>query len=211
MSRLIRGAEVAGPPLRLGQRDPEPDTFVPTFANGNATSGKPEQTALQVAFQRGVAEGMRQRADEIIRQHEAAREPLARVALAVERELAELRGDLYRQTVSMAAALAECWLREIAVINPTVFLAALREAMQPLEHLDDITVKLHPDDYRTLRDGIAAGEEEFLQFARLRLVADAQIEAGGVVAESEGGSVDARLRTRIEHALGVIGAGRDAG
>jgi len=210
--------------LRLGPRDPETDTFVPAFASGSQTSGfqastadrdsrfgAREHTAQQVAFERGVAEGMRRRADEITRQHEAAREPLARVALAVERELGVLRGDLYRQTVSMAAALAECWLREIAAINPTVFLAALREAMQPLEHLDDITVKLNPDDYSTLRDGIAAGAEEYLQFARLRIVADARIEAGGVVAESEGGSVDARLRTRIEHALGVIGAGHDAG
>jgi flagellar biosynthesis/type III secretory pathway protein FliH len=162
----------------------------------------------QDQFQRGVLEGRRLQEADAQRKLEAAREPIAHLAGAMNTATAELRANLDRDAASLATAIAESWLKQIVSLNPSAFLAALSDAVAPLSHLDDITVRLNPADYKTLAEGIAADEQSFLQFASLRITPDASVAVGGAVAESRGGTVDARLNTRIDRARELIAAER---
>jgi flagellar biosynthesis/type III secretory pathway protein FliH len=155
-------------------------------------------------FERGMQEGMRQCEFELEQRLEAARLPLEQLAARVGVELAKLREGLYTQAAELAAALAEAWLGRLVAINTTVFTAALHDALEPLAHQDDITVRLNPEDYRTLRDGLETGDESFMAFESLRIVADAGVERGGAIAESAGGTVDACLATRTQRALEAL-------
>jgi flagellar biosynthesis/type III secretory pathway protein FliH len=155
-------------------------------------------------FERGVQEGMRRRDAEVQKRLQAAAEPLRNLASQVEEQLARQQQDTYRQAARLAAALAKAWLGRMVCINETAFLAALEDAMAPLAHLDEITAHLHPSDYEALRAGIAAGDELFQAYRTLQIVADPEVEQGGVVTTSAGGSVDARIATRIERALEAI-------
>ena len=214
--------------MRLWETGPAHDEFLPTWLPDETIAEQPRKfprdwleveaiiekrlasfedrhnSECDEAYERGIQEGMRRQEEVVQKKLEAAREPIAHVAAAVEQELAAGRESTYRQITRLTSALAESWLRSMVAINPHVFTVALRDALEPLSHLDRITVRMSPADHRCLKEGIAAGEEEFLEFAELKVLADPKVDMGGAVAESAGGSVDCRLSTRLEQALKII-------
>jgi flagellar biosynthesis/type III secretory pathway protein FliH len=159
-------------------------------------------------FERGLLEGRRLQEADAQRKLDAAREQLAKLAATVNDAIAGLRASLDRDAALLASAIAESWLKQIVSLNPGAFLSALSDATAPLAHLDDIVVRLNPADYKTLADGIASGDQTALEFAGFRITPDATIAVGGAVAESRGGTVDARLSTRIDRARELIAAER---
>jgi flagellar biosynthesis/type III secretory pathway protein FliH len=162
------------------------------------------QQECQEHCERGVREGMRRRDAEVQKRLQAAAEPLQHLVSEVETLLARQQQDTYRQAARLASALATAWLGRMVCLNETVFLAALEDALAPLKHLDEITAHLHPSDYAVLKAGVASGDELFQAYSGLQIVADPEVEQGGVVTTSAGGSVDARIATRIERALEAI-------
>jgi flagellar assembly protein FliH len=155
-------------------------------------------------YEHGVQEGMRRRDAEVQKRLQAAAVPFKDLLAKVELHLSRQQHDTYRQAAKLAAALATAWLGRLVQLNETAFLAALEDAMAPLSHLDDITARLHPADCEVLKAGIASGDELFGSCASLKIVADPDVERGGAVTTSSGGSVDARMATRIERALEAI-------
>jgi flagellar assembly protein FliH len=65
-----------------------------------------------------------------------------------------------------------------------------------------VTVRVHPQDLAL----VAEGAEEALQARGARLMADPAVERGGVLVESDVGSIDARLATRWAQAAAAFGS-----
>lgn len=65
-----------------------------------------------------------------------------------------------------------------------------------------VTVRVHPQDLAL----VAEGAEEALQARGARLLADAAVERGGVLVESDVGSIDARLAMRWSQAAAAFGS-----
>jgi len=163
----------------------------------------------ETQFERGVQEGMRRQEEEVARKIAAAAGPLAAIQTAVTTRLDEDHSQIYNQAASLAAALGEVWLGNIVAIHPGAFQAALTDALAPLKHLDNIKVHLNPDDHQFLTTELQAGRILGDGQATIHLVADPEIPKGGAVANSSGGTVDARLRTRIERALEIVSPNGD--
>ena len=232
MSKPLRAVQVDECPINLREFQPADAEFRPVYAENIAHRPAVKQfprnwveleraieTRLQAfeerhhaecqdQFQRGVLEGRRLQEAEAQRKLEAAQKQIALLAETVNKTIVDLRTALDRDAAALASAIAESWLMQVVCLNPTAFLAALRDVTAPLSHLDDITVRLNPADYKTLADGIAAGDQPSLEFADFRITPDASIALGGALAESRGGSVDARLSTRIDRARELIAAER---
>ena len=71
-----------------------------------------------------------------------------------------------------------------------------------LQSARQIRVLVHPDDHAL----VAAGAAEALQARGARLIAQADIERGGCLVESDLGQIDARIATRWEQAAAVLGS-----
>ncbi|MCI0524631.1 MAG: hypothetical protein L0Y75_05140, partial [Acidobacteria bacterium] len=221
LSKPLRAVQIDECPIRLREFQLAAASFRPVYADSVAHPPAVKQfprnwveleraieTRLQAfddrhhaecrdQFERGVLEGRRLQEAEAQRKLDAAQKQMALLVDTVNKSIADLRASLDRDASALASAIAESWLKQIVSLNPSAFLAALRDATAPLSHLDDITVRLNPADYRTLAEGIAAGDRASLEFADFRITPDASIAVGGAVAESRGGTVDARLNTRI--------------
>ena len=101
-----------------------------------------------------------------------------------------------------AVQLARQVVRHELSTRPEIVAKVAQEAVNAIvlsaRHL---RVRLHPDDHQHVIDG--AGEA--LKARDARLVADATIEPGGCIVDSDLGQVDARIGTRWAAAAAVFG------
>jgi flagellar biosynthesis/type III secretory pathway protein FliH len=77
--------------------------------------------------------------------------------------------------------------------------------------MSKVRVRMNPRDLDTLRTALGDEDVLFQGLPDLELVTDPQIDVGGAVAESRGGSVDARVTTRMQAALALLESDPDAG
>jgi flagellar assembly protein FliH len=235
LSKPLRGLQLDVEPVYLGARAQHAPAFIASEKNGPVAPALERRlprtwTELETlleerlaafeerrrkeeaeAFERGVQEGLRRQHSSVDQRIAAARRPLSNVAQAVQSELALLREDMYRQTSELAAALTATLVGRLLQLNPAAFLPALRDALEPLRHMDDIRVRLNPTDHETLKAGLGSGEDIFTGLDQIEVVSDANVAAGGAVAESRGGTVDARLETRLKTAIQLLSAGSHVG
>jgi flagellar assembly protein FliH len=221
---LIRHARVAGDAYRVDASGPVSHGFQTAFT---ATPGADLPLALprtwsqvealvekrlalfearhsaerQEAFERGRIEGRREQESEVTHRLEAAREPWQKLQAAVRKELSTYHDELYRGTTELAAALARAWLGSVVEVNPAVFEAGIRQALEALGEQEQIEVKLHPEDYEAFRQGQHDPDALLMEPAAVTVVADPQVDRGGAVATARGGTADARLSVRVQKAL----------
>ena len=159
------------------------------------------QLECEEAFKRGRVEGRRQQETEVRERLEAAAGPWRILQAAVEGELSAYREELYRASTELSAALARAWLGRVVEQNPHVFEAGLRQALEALGDQEEIEVHLHPDDFNTYREGLYEPDTVLSDARGFTLKADAQVDRGGAIATSRGGTADARLSVRVQKAL----------
>jgi len=80
----------------------------------------------------------------------------------------------------------------------------MRDALEPLRHLDKITIRINPVDYETLKRGLNTGDSACIEFGSVDVAPDPTVERGGAISTSDGGSVDARLKTRIKRTMELL-------
>ncbi len=151
-------------------------------------------------FERGVQEGIRQSASTMA----AASGPIDSIVERLDGEIIQYWDQLYAQAATLASAIASQWFVDLVSINPHVFLSAMHDALEPLRHLDKITIRINPEDYETLKSGLNKGDIACLEFGSVDVVPDPAVQRGGAISTSEGGSVDARLKTRIRRTMELL-------
>lgn len=107
-----------------------------------------------------------------------------------------------------AVQLARQVLRSEIASNPAIVSQVASEAVGAvLLSARHITVHVNPHDLPL----VAEGAEEALKARGARLVADAAIERGGVLVESDLGSIDARVASRWTQAANALGTDTEWG
>ncbi len=118
-------------------------------------------------------------------------------------ELSALEGQMAEALARAAVQMARQVLRSELQAAPERVAAVAAEAVNAvLLSARQITVQCHPQDLPL----IAEGADEALKARGARLVANAQIGRGGVLVESDVGSIDARIATRWAQAAAALGA-----
>jgi flagellar assembly protein FliH len=114
-----------------------------------------------------------------------------------------LQQDMAGTLAAAATALARQVVRSELATRPEQVAVVAQEALETLLlSARHITVRVHPDDHAL----VAQGAADTLAARGARLLADAGIERGGCVVESDIGIIDASIETRWRRAAAALGS-----
>jgi flagellar assembly protein FliH len=154
------------------------------------------------AFAKGFAQGERSGQEAANQRGEAM---LRRLTQTLQ-ELTDLRSQMIRQTerqmVELALAVARRIVHREVSIDPDLLLAMARVALDRLGDAAQITVRLNPDDYRS----VGGSRISQLTASNVTVVADGRIPRGGCQIDSDMGTLEAGIDAQIhEIAQALLG------
>lgn len=121
-------------------------------------------------------------------------------------ELGALEQQIASSVARIATQLARQVVRSELKTQPALVVQVAIDAVNAvLMSARQITVYVHPDDQPL----VAQGAGEVLAARGARLVGQATIERGGVLIESDAGTIDARIGARWSQAVQALGTGVD--
>lgn len=103
------------------------------------------------------------------------------------------------ELVRLAMAVAERVVYDHVAIDPNVVLESVRHALTRIVGREIVTVRVNPADAEILRkhrEGTAASND----VEHLRIVEDQRVDRGGVVVETDAGTIDAKISTQLREA-----------
>lgn len=129
--------------------------------------------------------------------------PVAALLVQFQQGLDGLEHALAQRLAGIALQMARQVVRSELQTSATLVVDVTQEALaEVLLSARHITVKVHPEDLPLIAGGCA----DAVEARGARLVADAHIERGGCLVESDLGVVDARLSTRWAAAVTAMGS-----
>jgi flagellar assembly protein FliH len=103
------------------------------------------------------------------------------------------------ELVKLAMAIAERIVHEQISVDPNVVLENVRQSLTRLIGREVVTLRVNPADLdiiRQHREAIVASND----VEHLRIVEDQRVDRGGVVVETDAGTIDAKISTQIQEA-----------
>jgi flagellar assembly protein FliH len=145
---------------------------------------------------RGEADAIRARAAAEGREEglAGATELVAYAAVVRSRILAESEPQL----VELAFAVARCVLERIVERDRDAVADVAARALEGVLQREDVRLRVHPEDAATLREAEPRLSDQLTRARCIAIVVDPSVSRGGVIVETEAGSVDARLATQLE-------------
>ncbi len=138
----------------------------------------------------------------------SATEVMARAAL----ERQDLLASSEPQLLDLAFAVAQRILTRVVERDRDAVVDIASRALEAVRQRIDVRLRVHPDDLASLRDAEPRLIERLVRAPCIALLGDSSIGRGGVVVETEAGTVDARLATQLEglrRALGDASVSRE--
>ena len=109
------------------------------------------------------------------------------------------------EIVRLAMAIAERIVHEQITVDPNVVIENVRSALTRLVSREVVTLRVNPADLETMRhhrDAVVSASD----IENLRIIEDQRVDRGGVVVETEAGTIDAKISTQLREARRVIRA-----
>ncbi len=107
------------------------------------------------------------------------------------------------ELVRLALGIAERVLHQQVALDRGVVVEMAKTAIARLIERDSVTVRVNPADLESMRNHrdelMAIGD-----IRNLRLLEDKRIDRGGVVVETDAGTIDARISTQLDEARKVL-------
>jgi flagellar assembly protein FliH len=195
--------------------DDGPIAAAPGFPGGGIAA--PERAPTPVELARREAEALLEAARREAQQlREAARaeglaagraegrDALARAAEnlgAVARELAGYKPALYEeareQVVELALALVGRLLGPLAEGDEQAVVRVVERALLLLSDRETLTLRVHPQDLRSVLDAKPHLLETFDGIQKLTVLEDPAVRRGGCLAQTPASEIDARLETQV--------------
>ncbi|MGB6985089.1 MAG: FliH/SctL family protein [Candidatus Aquilonibacter sp.] len=164
-----------------------------------ARSTKLESDARETGREQGYAAGKSAAEDELAPAITTIRELIESVRAQRNAVIAAAEPELAR----LAMAIAERVIHHELQTNQNVIVENVRQALTRLVSREVVTLRVNPVDLDTLRhhrdDIVAAGDVE-----HLRIVEDQRVDRGGVVVETDAGTIDSKVSTQLREARRAI-------
>jgi flagellar assembly protein FliH len=107
------------------------------------------------------------------------------------------------ELVRLALGIAERVLHQQIALDRGVVIEMAKTAIARLIERDTVTVRVNPADLERMREHrdelIAIGD-----IRNLRVVEDQRVDRGGVVVDTEAGTIDARIATQLDEARKIL-------
>jgi flagellar assembly protein FliH len=107
------------------------------------------------------------------------------------------------ELVRLAMAIAERVIHQQIASDPNVVVENVRQALTRLISREMVTLRVNPADLETIRqyrDSIVTSSD----VEHLRIVEDQRVDHGGVVIETDAGTIDAKIATQLREARRAI-------
>ena len=158
-----------------------------------------EQQARQSAHDEGFAAG-REAADREMNDMLATMRGLLEMAHAERHKIME---SAEPELVRLALGIAERVLHQQVALDRGVVVEMAKTAIARLIERDTVTVRVNPADLERMREHrdelVAIGD-----IRNLRVIEDARVDRGGVIVETDAGTIDARISTQLDEARKVL-------
>lgn len=172
-------------------------------ANGSAAQieAAASQRGLAAGEERGRDAGeasVREMVETMTQLLQSARAERSKVIESAEPELLKL-----------ATAIAERVVHAHLAVAPETVVELARNALQRLAGRETVVVRVNPRDIEILR----AQRDRLLEVhdtEGLRIIADQRVDRGGVVVETEVGTIDAKISTQLREARRVLNVDDDS-
>ena len=157
----------------------------------------------QEARKRGHGEGFaagRDAADRDMNDMLGTMRGLLEMARAERHKLIE---DAEPELVRLAIGIAERVLHQQVALDRGVVVEMAKTAIARLIERDSVTVRVNPANLERMRDH----RDELMAIGdinNLRLLEDKRVDRGGVVVETDAGTIDARIGTQLDEARKVL-------
>jgi flagellar assembly protein FliH len=107
------------------------------------------------------------------------------------------------ELVRLAVGIAERVLHQQIALDRGVVVEMAKVAISRLVDKESVTVRVNPGDLERMREH----RDELLsngEIKNFRVVEDQRVDRGGVVVETDGGTIDARISTQVNEAKRVL-------
>ena len=158
-----------------------------------------EEAARKTGFDQGQADGQAAAGAEVETMLTTMR-GLVDVARAERHKIIE---GAEPEIIRLAMLLAEKIVHQQISIDKGVVLSMARAAIARLVNRETVTVRVNPADIETIRehkDRMMANTE----IEHLRMVEDNRVDPGGIVMETESGTIDAKVGTQLREAKRLL-------
>jgi type III secretion protein L len=143
----------------------------------------------QDGFQAGYQEGLAQ-----------VTELLVRARADYDQSLRNSQQDM----LNLAFRIAEKIIGKKVEMDQQVILDIVKQALQTVRQSKQVTIRVHPDDARLMRENEEVMMETLGHGRIIDIVDDAKIARGGCIIESEFGTVEAQLQTQLDRLKKVL-------
>ncbi len=155
------------------------------------------QREIEAAIQKGYDEGFSQG---LVEAKKTLADSINKVNNLV-KEFIDLKSNMLveaeEQVLKLALAIAQKVILEEPKQNPNMVRNIVKEAIKQLIDKEELVVKVHSNDVVSIKEI----ENQLFTTgvgAKVKIVADDYITAGGCIVESRSGSIDADLKTQCE-------------
>lgn len=158
------------------------------------------QAAYDEGLRRGIEDGERRFRESIRESVEVLRSAASRVDESHKEFLDQIEPQLIRLATSIASKIIE---RESSV-SADLVQRTVRAALAKLVDEEQVVVRVNPKDLETLRKYRTELTQEFDSIARIDVVSDETIDAGGCIAQTDSVRIDGRLASQLEKILNEL-------
>jgi type III secretion protein L len=148
-------------------------------------SAKQRQNAYDEGYQEGLAQ---------------TTELLAKARLEHE----QLIKNANRDVMDLAFKVAEKIIGKQLEMAPETIISIVKQAMQTVRQSKQLTIRVHPDDAKLLKENEEELQEALGRQRILDVMEDKKVHAGGCIIESEIGTVEAQLHTQLERLKKIL-------
>lgn len=210
--RVVAAGEARGAPA-LREVDQDAPTRQHRIISAEVVAAHEEAQRLLMQAQRAAAqivEEARAEAEQVHaqREREAAARAEAELAARYLRLRQEQQGWLQEQqglVIEIARALSERLLGRALALDPSMVVDLAREALRSVARARRVALFVHPDDEQPLRAQLG---ELGLSASVLEVHVDSSRPRGSLLADTDVGSIDARIAPQLDRLVAALADGR---
>lgn len=166
-----------------------------------AAANQEKPKVLAAAKAQGMTQGQKQARDELFR---TVADKLKKIEQIIE-QTRQAMNDLFARNqeplLRLAATIAGRIVHKEIKEDDETILRIASETIAMATEIETVNLRVNPDDAQFLNEHQAELLERFHQLKNINFVEDQRIIPGGCLVETEGGNIDGRLNTQLEHAL----------
>ena len=147
----------------------------------------------QQGYSEGYQEGRAQADEEGAKIVNEATDSLDKMAGALRQAVSQNEENLLK----LAIGIAEKILHDEIAMRPDTVLSTLDEALMKVSDLEEVIVKVNPEDLPTVQAQEEAFRDRLKSVRKVEFTSSPKIQRGGVLIETGSGTVDAQIKTQL--------------